>query len=43
MSNLPAVAYMFNIISTLVLCFLVYMALKKILNDKLFGLFIGGR
>ena len=43
MSNLPAVAYMFNIIITLVLCFLVYMALKKILNDKLFGLLIGGR
>lgn len=43
MSNLPAVAYMFNIISTLVLCFIVYMTLKKILNDKLFGLLIGGR
>lgn len=39
----PAVAYIFNIVFTLMLCLICYILLRKFLNEKAYGLLTGGR
>lgn len=43
MVGYPILAYLFNIVITLIICITIYCLLRKYLSPKLFGLLTGGR